>query len=764
MMKKILINGTYAEDLRIALVNGITLFDIYTGPAEPTTRVGNIYKGIITKVEPSLEACFVNYGQGRQGFLPNKLISKEILSPQDDQETDASAAGNGLYEGLELIVQVDKDERGEGSFQKGATLTSNISLAGNYLVLKPNSTKRGGVSRTIEHSQRSDIKQIVKQLELESRHTVIARTESAGKTVEELQWDLDFLVRLWDLIEQASQSAEGPFLIYKENDLITQTFRNHLGKDVKELVVDNQEIYDRAERFIKQVMPDKPITLKLHEGNTPLFTKYNIEQQANSVFNRKVNLQSGGYLIFDSTEALLSIDVNSGKSTQGADMEETALQTNLEAVSMIADQLRLRDQGGLIVADLIDMNNAANKAKVVRELKQKLRADRAKTLVGDISEFGLLEMSRQRLRTSLAETYYERCDKCSGTGLTQKIEFSTIGLLRQIEEKASKPKITEILCRVPTDIAIFLVNEMNSELARLRSKFACKIVIVPEEKYLECDIQSRTVGQIDKSGKKDQASFKIQRESTASNAKIKRMLQRKDSETAALGQAHIEQISTHKPSTSGKSKSPSGFKRFFTVLVSPFKSAETSEKTQPRPNKKKPTRPNKKHPSGSRKSSGVPKSNQASSQQKHQHSRGNRSHNVGSTDKSQHGKPPATQKKSGTNPKINKGGQNKKRPQGSGHSTEKEAGKANFRNTDKSLLEGESKSSSLTQTGSSESGKASSKKSTNSNSAKGDASSKQSPRKKSSGQKSTQSGVHTGVIVSVDNIPEDIPDDIGNRL
>ncbi|MYB35057.1 MAG: Rne/Rng family ribonuclease [Gammaproteobacteria bacterium] len=775
-MKRILINGTYAEELRVAIIDGKTLFNLYIGPSDATTKVGNIYKGVITKVEHSLDACFVSYSRGRQGFLPFKQISDDLLNDNKGarQSGDPKSA-NGLQEGMELIVQVDKDERGEGSVQKGATLTTIVSLPGNYFVLKPNNQKSGGISRTIESARRADVRENLKQLDLDSKHALIARTESAGKTIDELQWDLDFLTRLWDLIEQAAKSSKAPFLIYKQDDLITQTLRDHLGKDVEELIVDDEEIYERTERYIKQVMPDKKVELKLHRGKVPLFAKFKVQDQVNSVFSRKIDLPSGGYLIFDSTEALLSVDVNSGKATKGAGMEETALQTNLEAVEMLANQLRLRDHGGLIVADLIDMSNKSNRATVVRDLKNKLRADRAKTLVGSISEFGLLEMSRQRLRTSLADTNHHLCDKCHGTGLVQTVEASTISVLRKIEESAYKPMVAEVQCRVPTDIAIYLVNEMNPELDRLRIKFGCKIVIIPEENIVDCEINVKTIDYKGTSPNKDQMSFEIPHESRISNNRVKQMLKQKDTEKAVIGSEHMDLISSPKPKNQEASPhQKSGFMKFVSELISPFKPGESTDR-KPSAEQGKPAKKAKKQAqdAGGRKQTGQTKRKQALSTGQKQHpAKGKQKQQAG---KPQQGKQTSVQKKGGASAKPSQRPQAKKKSPDDGgqdgkkqeqrttsprKSVEPETNPENQRSRAAPVDSQKSKPENSPQENASQDSKSSDTKPAK----QGMPRKPQSPRNKNAGQKSKQRERHVGVIVSVDDIPEDTPDDIGNRI
>lgn len=738
-MKRILINGTYAEELRIAITDGKQLANLYIEPSLTATKVGNIYKGVITKVEPSLEACFVDYGTSKQGFLSFKQIHKELFADGDDSKNaDDSKNDTGLRKGQELIVQVEKDERGKGTGQKGATLTTMVSLAGNYVVLKPNSSKSGGISRNMPASAKKDVREALKELNLDSAHALIARTESAGKTVEELQWDLDFLARLWTLIEEASESAKGPFLIYKERNLIVQTLRDHLTGEIDELVVDDDEVHERTDRFIKQVMPEKSAKLVLYKDITPLFTKYQIEKQVTSAFQRKVNLPSGGYLIFDPTEALLSIDVNSGKATKGVDMDETALQTNLEAVEAIARQLRFRDHGGLIVADLIDMSNESDRNKVVNHLKEHLRIDRAKTLVGNISKFGLLEMSRQRLRSSLADMHYQPCAYCHGTGTVRNVVSSTIDLLRRIEDEANKPKVTEVLCSIPVDVATYLMNEKNPDLEQLRSKVAARIVIVPTKDLTECRLTaSRKAGDSKRSDEEDLRSFEMETGADAQKPDLDGILKRKDSEKAAVDSGQVDHILSPKPTagaTEAPDKSPSGIMKFFTGLVSPFKSDESPNEEKPSSEKPKPARAKEKANQESRQGRGRSNRGGSGSGQRQQDEQGAK----------------AQQKGRKPRPKTNGsstsgGGRGRSKPQQT--SAQKQASAPQPANQPDQKAKSAPKST----------------KSPDATTDKPESRRKPPARKKGPAPKGKQSAVHTGVIVSVDNIPEDIPDDIGNR-
>ena len=475
-MKRMLFNATHAEELRVAIVDGQKLIDLDLEAAVRTEKKGNIYKGIITKVEPSLEACFVDYGSEKQGFLPLKEIYRGYFNGYDTktQITDVKI-DSVIREGQKMIVQVDKDERGT----KGAALTTFVSLAGRFLVFMPNNPKGGGISRRIAGEDRNELRDILSRLDISSQHSLIARTEGIGRSQEELQWDLDFLARLWENIEQASSNSKAPFLIYQEGNLIVRSIRDHLSEDITEVIVDDEEIHERAERFIAQVMPHNLKKLKLYTDGVPLFSRYQIEGQIDSAFNRLVTLPSGGSLSIDHTEALISIDVNSARATKGSDIEETALNTNLEAVEEIARQLRIRDIGGLVVIDLIDMSISRNQRTVENRLKESLKADRARVQVGHISRFGLLEMSRQRLRSSISDINYQICPRCDGMGTIRNVVSASLNLLRIIEDEALKENTEAIQVILPLDMATYLLNEKRHELCQLEARLASRTIIIP---------------------------------------------------------------------------------------------------------------------------------------------------------------------------------------------------------------------------------------------------------------------------------------------
>ena len=410
-MKRMLFNATQAEELRVAIVDGQKLIDLDIESSSKEQRKSNIYKGIITRIEPSLEAAFVDYGSERHGFLPFKEVARSYFKP--GVEVGRARIQDALKEGQEVIVQVDKDERGT----KGAALTTFISLAGRYLVLMPNNPRGGGVSRRVEGEERNELREAISQLEVPQGMSVIARTAGIGRNVEELNWDLSYLMQLWQAIENAAQQQSGAFLIYQESSLVIRAIRDYFHQDIGELLIDTENIYEQARQFMGHVMPANVNRVKLYKDDVPLFSRFQIEHQIESAYSRAVNLPSGGAVVIDHTEALVAIDVNSARATRGADIEETAFRTNLEAADEIARQLRLRDLGGLIVIDFIDMESTRNQREVENRLRDALKVDRARVQMGKISRFGLMELSRQRLRPSLGESSHSPCPRCHGTGL-----------------------------------------------------------------------------------------------------------------------------------------------------------------------------------------------------------------------------------------------------------------------------------------------------------------------------------------------------------
>ena len=473
-MKRMLFNATQAEELRVAIVDGQKLIDLDIEHAGKEQRKSNIYKGIVTRVEPSLEAAFIDYGGERHGFLPFKEIAKQNLQ-NEDGEFSRSRIASILKEKQELIVQVDKDERGN----KGAALTTFISLAGRYLVLMPNNPRGGGVSRRVEGEERAELRDLMDQLQMPAGMSLIARTAGIGRNLEELQWDLNYLLQLWRAIENAAISEPPPCLIYLESSLVVRAIRDLFTPDVGEILIDTPEIYEQARSFMSTVMPANVNTVKLYRDDVPLFSRFQIEHQIETAYRRDVTLPSGGAVIIDHTEALVSVDVNSARATRGADIEATALNTNLEAADEIARQLRLRDLGGLVVIDFIDMESTRNQREVENRLRDALRPDRARVQTGKISRFGLLELSRQRLQPSLGETSHIPCPRCSGTGHIRDTESSALHILRILQEEAMKEGTAIIHAQVPVEVATFLLNEKRSEIHSVESRLRVEVVLIP---------------------------------------------------------------------------------------------------------------------------------------------------------------------------------------------------------------------------------------------------------------------------------------------
>jgi ribonuclease E len=468
-----LINATQPEELRVALVDGQHLYNLDIETPSREQKKSNIYKGKVTRIEPSLEAAFIDYGAERHGFLPLKEVSPTLFNnkPKDGQRVDIKDA---LKEGQQIVVQVVKEERGN----KGAALTTFISMAGRYLVLMPNNPRAGGISRRIEGDERSELRDAINALTIPEGMGLIIRTAGLGKNVEELQWDLDYLANLWQAIEQASAERSAPFLIYQESDIIIRAIRDYLRPDIGEILIDDADVHHRAAEFMRQVMPHNLPRLKLYEDDIPLFTRYQIENQIEAAFQHEIRLPSGGSVVIDHTEALVSIDINSSRATKGGDIEETALMTNLEAADEIARQLRLRDIGGLIVIDFIDMNPVRNQREVENRLKEALKNDRARIQVGRISRFGLLEMSRQRLQPSLGESSQETCPRCQGMGVIRGVESLALSVLRVIEEDAMKENTGRIVAQLPVKVATYLLNEKRDAVSEIEQRQKVRILLI----------------------------------------------------------------------------------------------------------------------------------------------------------------------------------------------------------------------------------------------------------------------------------------------
>ncbi len=502
-IEKMLINATQTEEIRVALVKNNHLYDLDIECPAEIKKKGNIYKAVVTRREPSLDAVFVEYGSKRQGFLPFKEIAPTYFNKQVNAE-DKPSILSLIREGQELLIQVDKEERGN----KGAALTTYITLAGCYLVLMPNSPRSGGISRRIEGDERDELKETLNALHMAEDMGLIIRTAGVGKSQEELQVDLDMLYHQWQAIKQAYHKQLAPCLIHQEGDVIIRSIRDNLRKSIDEIIIDDQISYVKAKQYIEQVKPDFLPNLKLYHNTIPLFNFYQIESQIETAYKREVPLPSGGALVIDRTEALVSIDINSAKATGGSDIEATAVNTNLEAADEIARQLRLRDLGGLVVIDFIDMSSAKNQRDVENRLKEALKADRARIQVGRISRFGLLEMSRQRLRLSLGENAQEVCPRCEGRGTVRNIQSSSLSIIRLIEEEALKDKIIEIQVQLPVDMATFIINEKRDFILNIEKRHKVNVLVIANP-YLQSPQYNITKIKDDGSNKSKKPSYTL---------------------------------------------------------------------------------------------------------------------------------------------------------------------------------------------------------------------------------------------------------------
>ena len=583
-MKRILINATQPEEIRVAMVDGQYLYDLDIEHPFRAQKKANIYKGVITRVEPSLEAAFVNYGAERHGFLPYKEISREYYQPTNKKKSDKGgrpSIKDVIKEGQEVLVQVDKEERGN----KGAALTTQISLAGRYLVLMPNNPRAGGVSRRIEGEDRHKIREILEQLELESGMGAIVRTAGVGRELEELTWDMDYLKTLWAAIKEANVKTDPGALLYQESNVIIRTLRDYFRKDVGEIIIDNDRVYQQAHDFINAVMPHNLKKLKHYTDTVPLFSRYQVEHQIESAFHREVTLPSGGAIVIDHTEALTSIDVNSARATKGRSIEETALNNNLEAADEIARQLRLRDLGGLVVIDFIDMQPNKNQRAVERRLRDALKIDRARVQIGRISRFGLLEMSRQRLRPSLGESSQIVCPRCSGQGTIRGIESMALSILRLMEEEAMKSDTVEVVAQTPVKVATFILNEKRKSLAEIQARHNLQLTVLPNIdldtphyeiiRYKEDDLDNPQNSY--KRVTKPEAQIESTKESTPQDVQVAAVSNVTPSTTAPSPQAIIEE------------KNPGIVTRIFSALFGSKKAEEVIEekpKTRKRPTNK----------------------------------------------------------------------------------------------------------------------------------------------------------------------------------
>ncbi len=573
-MKRMLFNATHPEELRVAIVDGQKLLDLDIESSHHQQKKGNIYLGRVTRVEPSLEAAFVDYGVERQGFLPLKEISRTYFTDFSPRTPMAQVKiQDVIKEGQQLLVQVEKDERGN----KGAALTTFISLAGRFLVLMPNNPKGGGISRRIEGEQRTELRESLSGLNLPTEHAIIARTAGIGKSQEELQWDLDFLLQLWEAIVKASQERPAPFLVYQETNLVVRAIRDYLRNDIAEIIIDDQEIHERASRFMSQVMPHNLVKLKLYQDSVPLFSRFQIEHQIESAFSREVRLPSGGALIIDHTEALVTIDVNSARATKGADIEETALQTNLEAADELSRQLRIRDLGGLIVIDFIDMTSNRNQRTVENRLQDALKSDRARVQIGRISRFGILEMSRQRLRASLGESNYEPCPRCEGTGYIRSVKSSALNILRILEEEALKENTEAIHAHLPAETASILLNEKRHELSMIENRLGTSIWIMSSDELETPQFRIHRLKSEDLASVQHLQSFEVEMEEEAEVSVRKAHTRTTESERAAVG---LESMQVSAPPVSKPAVTKSGFfTRLFNGMFGTEPEPEQEKKT-----------------------------------------------------------------------------------------------------------------------------------------------------------------------------------------
>jgi len=501
-MKRILINAVQKE-VRVAMVDGQQLYDLDVEVPSREQKKSNVYKGKITRVEPSLEACFVDYGAERHGFLPFKEISRSYFTEEAQKSSGRPDIRTAIKEGQEVVIQIEKEERGN----KGAAITTFISLAGRYLVLMPNNPRAGGVSRRIEGEDRNLIREALSQLEVPNGMGLIVRTAGVGRNAEELQWDLDYLLQLWTAFEKAASERSSPFLIYQESDVTTRALRDYFRSDITEVLIDSKEVYDAAMDFVQQVMPNSVQKIKYYDDTVPLFNRFQVENQIESAYRREVSLPSGGSVVIDHTEALISIDVNSARATKGGDIEETATNTNLEAADEVARQLRLRDLGGLVVIDFIDMMNNKNQRAVENRLNAAVQRDRARVQIGRISRFGLMEMSRQRLKPSLGESTQVVCPRCTGQGTIRTVESLSLSLVRILEEEALKSGTSRVDLQVPIDVATYMLNEKRQAIADIEKLSGVHVLIVANPTLETPHYKVERVRKSDHDDDSDKASY-----------------------------------------------------------------------------------------------------------------------------------------------------------------------------------------------------------------------------------------------------------------
>ncbi|MDC9729712.1 MAG: Rne/Rng family ribonuclease [Methyloprofundus sp.] len=582
-MKRMLINATQAEELRVALVDGQKLYDFDIEHPSQEQKKSNIYKGVITRIEPSLEAAFVNYGADKHGFLPLKEVSPTAVN-SDDLTLSRAKIKERLKEGQEVIVQIEKEERGN----KGAALTTYISLAGTYLVLMPNNPKAGGISRRIEGETRNELRDAMDGLTVPESMGLIVRTAGCGKSTEELQWDLNYLLQLWEAIDRSSKEQSNPFLIFQESNVIIRALRDHLRADIDEILIDKESSFKLVSNFLKQVMPHYLNKAKFYDDSVPLFNRYQIESQIETAYSRSVALPSGGELVIDHTEALTSIDINSARATKGHDIEETALNTNLEAADEIARQLRLRDLGGLFVIDFIDMLANKNQRAVENRIRDALKIDRARVQTSRISRFGLLEMSRQRLRPSLGDTTQLTCPRCNGQGEIRNVESVALSVLRILEEEAMKSGTDKVIAHLPIECATFLLNEKRPSIDQIESRLNVHIIVLPC-KHLETPAYTiERIKSKDEEGSVESASYAQIKKEEASVPTFAAQ------STPKIERAAIKEFLPDAPApVQNKKTSASLISRFWSKLVSSTEVEPAPEKVAaPTPEKTNNTRKN----------------------------------------------------------------------------------------------------------------------------------------------------------------------------
>lgn len=550
-----LFNATQSEELRVAIVDGQKLIDLDIERGNRALKKSNIYKGIVTRIEPSLEAAFVNYGTERHGFLPFKEIAPQYFK---ESTQNRPRIQDVIEEGQEIIVQVTKEERGN----KGAALSSYLSLAGRYIVLMPNNPDGGGVSRRVEGEERNEFREHISNLDIPEGMSVIGRTAGVGSSLEELQWDLNYLKQLWTAIEEASQGQSGAFLIYQEGNLVIRAIRDYFHPDIGEILIDTQEIYEQATQFMNHVMPNYVDRVKLYEDEVSLFSRFQIEHQIESAFSREVRLPSGGAIVIDHTEALVSIDVNSSRATKGSDIEHTAFNTNIEAAEEIAKQLRLRDLGGLVVIDFIDMESQKNQREVESRFREALHHDRARVQTGKISRFGLLELSRQRMRPSIGESSNSICTKCNGTGSIRDIQSTALHILRMIQEEAMKEHNATISAQLPIDVATFLLNEKRSDIFNLEQRLKVEIILVPN-KHLESPNYSISSAKQDDISAQTKPSYQMMESLNEGN----QVLNYKQASNEPKQEPLVKGIIPDSPAPSGSGKSNKTLFGFFKNLI-----------------------------------------------------------------------------------------------------------------------------------------------------------------------------------------------------